>query len=127
MYTNTFRHVFRCAKMTFSIKDFISKCDQIRSLLRIWFHLLNKSSMENLILCAVYYNKFCSKWKENIFITCQSFMWENKYFKTFKVFWKLCTFIFKNIFIISNKVSNFIPSQKMLWEKHSLAKKFQWD
>ena len=40
-------------KMKFSIKDFMSKCDQIRSLLRIWPHLLEKSLMEIFILCAV--------------------------------------------------------------------------
>ena len=31
----------------FSIKDFFSKCDQIRKKLRIWLHLLKKSLMEN--------------------------------------------------------------------------------
>ena len=36
-----------------SIKDFFSKCDEIRSFLRIWSHLLKKSFMENFILCAV--------------------------------------------------------------------------
>ena len=36
-------------KMQFSIKDFSSKCDQIRILQRIWSHLLKKSLMENLI------------------------------------------------------------------------------
>ena len=30
-------------KMRFPIKDFFSKCDQIRSFLRIWSHLLKKS------------------------------------------------------------------------------------
>ena len=40
-------------KMKFSIKDFFSKCDQIRNLLRIWSHLLKKSLMENFIFCAV--------------------------------------------------------------------------
>ena len=40
-------------KMKFSIKDFLSKCDQIRSLLWIWSYLLNKSLMENLTFCAV--------------------------------------------------------------------------
>ena len=35
--------------MNFSIKDFFSKCDQIRSFLRIWLHLLKKSLMENFI------------------------------------------------------------------------------
>ena len=40
-------------KMKFSIKDFFSKCDQIRSFQRIWSHLLKKSLMENLIFYAV--------------------------------------------------------------------------
>ena len=35
--------------MEFSMKDFLSKCDQIRSLL--W-----KSLMENFIFCAVYFH-----------------------------------------------------------------------
>ena len=41
-------------KMKFSIKDFFSKFDQIRSFLWIWSHLLQKSFMENFIFCAVY-------------------------------------------------------------------------
>ena len=40
-------------KMKFSIKDFFSKCDQIRSILRIWSHLLNKFLMENFIFHGV--------------------------------------------------------------------------
>ena len=40
-------------KMKVSIKDFFSKCDQIRSLLRIWSHLLKKSLMENFVFSAV--------------------------------------------------------------------------
>ena len=40
-------------KMKFSIKDFLIKCDQIRSFLPIWSHLLKKSLMENFIFCAV--------------------------------------------------------------------------
>ena len=39
--------------MKLSIKDFFSKCDQIRSFLRTWSHLLKKSLMENFIICAV--------------------------------------------------------------------------
>ena len=35
------------------IKDFFSKCDQIRSFLRIWSNLLKKPLMENFIFCAV--------------------------------------------------------------------------
>ena len=39
--------------MKFSIKGFFSKCDQIRSFLRIWSHLLKKSLMEDFVFCAV--------------------------------------------------------------------------
>ena len=40
--------------MKFSIKDFISKCDQIRSeQMRIWSHLLMKYLMENFVFSAV--------------------------------------------------------------------------
>ena len=39
--------------MAFPIKDFLSKCDQIRSFLRIWSQLLKKSLMKNFIFCAV--------------------------------------------------------------------------
>ena len=39
--------------MKFSMKDFFSKCDQIRSFLWIWSHLLKKPLMENFIVCAV--------------------------------------------------------------------------
>ena len=35
--------------MKFFIKGFFRKCDQIRSFLRIWSHLLKKSLMKNLI------------------------------------------------------------------------------
>ena len=46
--------IYTAQKMKFSIKDFSSKCDQIRSsFLRIWPHLLEKSLMENFIFCAV--------------------------------------------------------------------------
>ena len=40
-------------KMKFSIKDFFSRCDQIRSFLRIWSHLLKKLLMENFMFCLV--------------------------------------------------------------------------
>ena len=39
--------------MKFLIKDFFGKCDQIRSFLRIWLHLVKKSLIENAIFCAV--------------------------------------------------------------------------
>ena len=46
--------------MKFSIKNFFSKCDQIRSFLRIWSHLLKKYLMENFIFCAVNVLTFCA-------------------------------------------------------------------
>ena len=39
--------------MKFPIKDFFSKCDRIRSFLRIWSYLPKKSLMENFIFRAV--------------------------------------------------------------------------
>ena len=45
--------LYTAQKMKFSIEEFFSKCDQIRSFLRIWSHLLKKSLMENFIfLCS---------------------------------------------------------------------------
>ena len=43
-------------KMKFFVKDSSSKCDQIRSFLRISSHLLEISLMENFIFCAVPHN-----------------------------------------------------------------------
>ena len=40
-------------KIKLSIKDFFSKCDQIRRKLRIWSHLLKKFLMENFVFYAV--------------------------------------------------------------------------
>ena len=40
-------------KMKFFIKDFSSEYDQIRSLMRIWPYLPEKSLMENFIFSAV--------------------------------------------------------------------------
>ena len=42
-----------CTKMKFSIKDFFSKCNQIRRQLWISSHLLKKSLMEDFNFCAV--------------------------------------------------------------------------
>ena len=44
---------YTAQKMKFSIKDFFSKCDQIRWKLRIWSHLLKKALIENFIFCVV--------------------------------------------------------------------------
>ena len=47
---NSYVKLNTAQKMKFSIKDFSSKCDQVRRKLRIWSHLLEKSLIENLIL-----------------------------------------------------------------------------
>ena len=44
---------FTAQKMKFPTEDFFSKCDQIRSFLRIWSHLLKKSLMENFFCAAI--------------------------------------------------------------------------
>ena len=60
----SWRHASHTAqKMKFSIKDFFSKCDQIRSFLLIWSHLLKKSLMENFIFLK------CHLWK---WVLCDS-------------------------------------------------------
>ena len=41
-------------KMKFPIKDFFSKCDQIRRKLRIWLDLLKESLTENFIFSGAY-------------------------------------------------------------------------
>ena len=43
-------------KKKFSMKDFFSKCGQIRRKLWIWSHLLKKSLIENFIFCAEFYS-----------------------------------------------------------------------
>ena len=68
--------------MKFSTKDFFGKCDQIRSFLQIWSHLMKKSLMVNFIFCAVmvilngdivntrYYTqvlKFRLNWEKDVF------------------------------------------------------------
>ena len=49
LFSGYFRH---CTKNEV-FHDFFSKCDQIRSFLRIWSHLLRTSLMKNFIFCAV--------------------------------------------------------------------------
>ena len=40
-------------KIKLSVSNFFRKCDEIRSFLRIWSHLLKKSLMKNFIFCTV--------------------------------------------------------------------------
>ena len=52
-------------KMKFSIKDFLSKWDQIRSFLRIWSHLLIKILNGKFHFCAVKYYETPENSSEN--------------------------------------------------------------
>ena len=45
--------MFYCTNMKFFIKDFCSKCDQIPTSCGYGHTLLKKSSMENVIFCAL--------------------------------------------------------------------------
>ena len=47
--------IFNAQKLKFSIKDFFSKCNQIRRRLGIWSHLPKKSLINKFILWAVLY------------------------------------------------------------------------
>ena len=46
-------------KIKFSIKSFFNKCDQIRSFLQIWWYLLKKLLIQNIIFmeCSFWYIK----------------------------------------------------------------------
>ena len=43
--------------MNFSIKNFFSKCDQIRRKLQIWSHLLKKSLIKNFNFYSLFLDK----------------------------------------------------------------------
>ena len=60
-------------KMKFSVKDFFGKCDQIRSFIRNWWHLLKKSLKESLC-----------------FLQCQRHSFKHLFCKFFKHSRKIC-------------------------------------
>ena len=85
------------SKMKFSISDFFSKWNQIRSFLRIWSYLLKKSLMEKSIFCTV--------WVCNIYLPIKLFVLapkdlledfldlleDNSYLKSSANYWKYGT------------------------------------
>ena len=106
---------YTAQKVKFPIKDFFSKCEQIRSFLRVWSHLPKKSLMENVIFCAVievdneYPSKhnFFARYKRTRFILIQFErtlpIWKIEnllakqritFFKRFGLFYSLNSFIF---------------------------------
>ena len=67
-------------KMKFSIKDFFTKCGQIRRRVWIWSHSLKKSQIENFIFYTV------KNVHVSIFsISCQAFFLLNQHVKLFFV------------------------------------------
>ena len=83
--------------MTFSIKDFFSKCDQVRRILRIWSHLLKKFLIENFIFFAMDLLLFC-------LILTDNFKWTT--FWLFLYFNTLFNFLFNSFF---NNLPRFLP------------------
>ena len=64
-------------KRNFSIRDFFSKCDQIRRKMRIWSYLLKKTSTENFIFAQWKFDWYCVYLREAIaaptFLRCLFF------------------------------------------------------
>ena len=69
----TLRRGGTAQNMKFSSKDFFSKCDEIRSFLRIWSHLLKKSLMKNLIFYAVRVKGIICLKEVNVYETIATF------------------------------------------------------
>ena len=88
-------------KMKLSIKDFFSKCDKIRSKLRIWSHFLKKSLMEIFIFCAVWISNRSSLlhvfYKKGALKNIAKFTGKQLHWSLFLIFWTAtaCTFIEK--------------------------------
>ena len=105
--------------MKFSIKDFLSKCDQIRSFLWIWSHLLKKSLMENITFL---YSVITAYFVENAtiqhlvyfhFVMCTIlrefnkkygwFYWKHKWKQAKELTKKPRLFPAKNLFLLTKK------------------------
>ena len=118
-------------KNKFSIKDFFSNCDQTRSSLRIWLHLLKKSTMESFFFCTLrffdqhgqlihqYFKKeflfkeLSRKEKKNAF-SIQSFI--------FLITFVLVSFIspWKSYFLLNSYYA--FSSEVFLWSKAYITK-----
>ena len=70
--------------MKFSVKDFVSECEQIRGTLRICLHLLKTSLTENFIVGAVFLLFYFSLGKNGfrkriskMMVGVETFYWKN--------------------------------------------------
>ena len=85
-----FEHFFwfyTAPKMKFFIKDFFSKCDQMRTFLQIWSHLPKKSLTENLIFSAVldftYLRRSCLRMPSMDYqLNCEVAVWVKSTFQS---------------------------------------------
>ena len=92
--------IYTTQKKKFSIKDFFSKCDQIRSFLRIWSHLLNKSLMTIFIFvqCYLIVLHNVKNIVETFLKSCQTFIM--KLFAKIVNFYKKQSNVFTKTFIV---------------------------
>ena len=102
-------------KMKFSIKDFFSKCNQIRSFLRIWTHLLKKFLLKNIIFvqCNVIFNYWWLQLYFTVLITCKLKFVSKESSWIWLVICKVS--IVKNSFF--GQVLRFLIQFILLWEK----------
>ena len=104
-------------KIKFSVKDFFSKCDQIRSFLRIWSYLLKKSLTENFIFRAVSWS-FASKeakdvqqiYSVDMHISKAGYTLHEKFLIVLRLFLK------KNDILVFSKEMRFMNSTIFRWE-----------
>ena len=76
--------------MKFSIKDFFSICDEIRSFLRIWSYLMKKSLMEDFVFCSVIC--ICQKYQKQRDIYLKTVM-----FRLLRIFDGLLIYNYNNL------------------------------
>ena len=88
-------------QMSFVVKDLFSKCEHIRTKLRIYSHLLNKSLTENFILCVVNIIGFTTESCKFFFkLNCQSLL----YFTSINIRHRLVSsLLFRNQFLACSK------------------------
>ena len=104
---------FRAQKMKFAIKNFVSKCNQIRNFLRIWSHLLKKYLVENFILCVLIYIY--------IYICIYIYMYNiyNIYilyiFYIYNIYIYICIYIYIYIYVTKTKMREYRILTHIIW------------
>ena len=91
--------LFTAQRMKFYIKDFFSKCDQIRKKPRVWSYLLKKSLMENYFLFSQLFHDGGSSNIGTSPLICRANQWTG--------FYMIQTYVMKEL-NLQNKGSNLI-------------------